>query len=294
MLVDVLQDQFVQDVKAAILATCDSSKFRQVVTMHARGVTDFVTEMNVAIYSELKRRLRLIEDMPVVHDEYELTDDMTKYWVIDPLDGNFNMMHGYPSYCSTVARVDNGVTTHGFVLNHLTHEMFLGIKGGCAYSLMPDQDNRQRLINVSITSRMENALVAYGHPFDKTRLDNLYRICKAIMLQAQDLKCNGPSSLDICYVACGYFDAYFEYDLNEWHYKAAKLILEEAGGTCSNFAGTEDIHGVQNIIATNSILHKEMLEYVKSENMTDKEINTAANKRNFQRRMRDMFSRGNA
>ena len=87
-------------------------------------------------------------------------------------------------------------------------------------------------------------------------------ISNKIIKQCHDLKRNGPASLDICYVACGRYDGYYECDLKEWDYKAAKLILEEAGGKITNWNGDNVLKGVNNILASNGKLHDKIMKFL--------------------------------
>jgi myo-inositol-1(or 4)-monophosphatase len=220
---------------------------------------DFVTDVDRDINTFLEFELKEIKNLPVVSEENNVKAKKD-YWVIDPIDGTTNLIHGYPSCCISIALVKNGKVTEGCVFNIFTKEMFVGIKGKGSYLCYSDSTYYKRL-NVSKVERLGDSLLGFGFPYDRFKAHALLQIIERLICECHDLKRMGPASLDICYVACGRLDGYYELDLNEWDYQAARLILEEAGGKLTN-QFNEDPDDKCNILATNGLIHEEMRKKV--------------------------------
>lgn len=235
----------------------------QKVFVERKGPSDFFTNIDTQIERNLINALKKIDDIPCLSEESSPEVYGNNYWVIDPIDGTTNFIHNYPSYCLSIAKVENGCAHYGFVYNLATKELFVGIKnhGAQLYSLKSHKLTPKN-ISVSNTKLISDSIVAFGCPYDKTKTEQLFRISNNILKKCHDLKRNGPASLDICYVACGRLDAYYEFDLKEWDYRAAKLILEEAGGILTDWNGRRALKGQNNIAASNVKVHKELLEFL--------------------------------
>ncbi len=178
-------------------------------------------------------------------------------WVIDPLDGTTNFAHTYPVSCVSIAYEENGVVQLGGVFDPYRDELFFAERGQGATL------NGQEIV-VSQTASLRDSLLATGFPYDRReKIDDYLAIFKTFLLKVQDLRRAGAAALDLCYVACGRFDGYWELQLQPWDKAAAALILEEAGGSISDFSGNPlTLEGPQNL-ATNGFIHREMLETLK-------------------------------
>ena len=154
-------------------------------------------------------------------------------WVIDPLDGTTNFSHGLPVYSVSVALYQNNRPIVGVVYEVNKDELFSAVKGGGAFL-------NDKPIHVSKIPTLEKSLVATGFPyymFDK--LDDYFEILKSLMQKTHGLRRLGSAAVDLCYVACGRFESYFEFNLNAYDVAAGALIVLEAGGSVSNFLGED-------------------------------------------------------
>jgi myo-inositol-1(or 4)-monophosphatase len=181
-------------------------------------------------------------------------------WIIDPLDGTVNFAHGYPAFCVSIAFEADGRPEYGAIYDPLRDELFEGKRGQGAWL------NGQP-IKVSTTARLDRALVATGFPYDiRERLDETLGRMKRILRIAQGLRRGGSAALDMAYVACGRLDGFYEENLKPWDTAAGLLIIEEAGGRITDFAGGPyDIYSA-NILASNGVLHTKILACLKDEN----------------------------
>lgn len=233
----------------------------ELVNITKKGLADFVTNIDLQLESMLIGGLKEIDDVACLSEESNQVVDCNNYWVIDPIDGTTNFIHGYPSYCISIAKVVDDITEYGFVYNLVSKELFIGIKGKGSY-LLNIRTDLQKDNHVSNTCKLSDSIIGFGCPYDKSKTDKLFAISNKILKVCHDLKRNGPASLDICYVACGRLDGYYEFDLKEWDYKAAKLILEEAGGKLTNWDGEDIDKDTNNVVVTNTSIHEEILRYL--------------------------------
>jgi myo-inositol-1(or 4)-monophosphatase len=175
-------------------------------------------------------------------------------WIIDPLDGTVNFAHGYPAFCVSIACEADGRLEYGVIYDPLRDELFEGKRGQGAWL-------NGRPIQVSTTARLDRVLVATGFPYDiRERLDETLGRMRRILGIAQGLRRGGSAALDMCYVACGRLDGFYEENLKPWDTAAGLVIIEEAEGKVTNFAGgTYDIYS-PNILASNGVLHTNLLQ----------------------------------
>ena len=226
-----------------------------------KATADFVTNKDLEIEKFLIQELQKIDDIPCLSEETESHSIDDRYWLIDPIDGTTNFIHRYPSYCTAVAKIEDGETVYGFVLDAVASVIYVGLKdhGSFKWNLITHEVTEMR---VSRTEHLTDSLIGFGCPYNKTKSERLFSILNAVFKKCHDLKRKGPASLDLCYVADGALDAYFEFDLKEWDYKAGALILREAGGVITDWDGKSDLQGKSNILATNGVLADELLQYL--------------------------------
>jgi len=180
-------------------------------------------------------------------------------WIIDPLDGTVNFAHGYPAFCVSIAFEAAGRLEYGVIYDPLRDELFEARRGqGASLNGQP--------IKVSTIDRLDRALVATGFPYDiRERLPETLARLGRIMAIAQGLRRGGSAALDMGYVACGRFDGFYEENLKPWDTAAGLLLIEEAGGRITTFAGGEyDIYS-NNIVASNGLLQDKILVCLKGE-----------------------------
>lgn len=254
-------NSLVYSVYLLLLKMNQSISHRKNIVIEEKRQADFVTNIDFRVEHTLIEELQKIDNVPCLTEESNQFVDCNDYWVVDPIDGTTNMIHKYPSYCISIAKVRSGITEYGFVYNLALKELFIGIKDQGSY-LIHTKYATQKQIFVSDIFSMSDSLIGFGCPYDKSKTDKIFMISNKILKDCHDLKRNGPASLDICYVAVGRLDGYYEYDLKEWDYKAAKLILEEAGGLLTNWQGENIRKGSGNIVASNGRLHEQILKYL--------------------------------
>jgi myo-inositol-1(or 4)-monophosphatase len=178
-------------------------------------------------------------------------------WVIDPLDGTTNFIHKLPCYCVSIGMMQDGKLSLGVIYELNLDEMFYGYAGGEA------RMNKQK-INVSSTPLLSASLLATGFPYhDYSHMKPYMEVFEHLMQHSRGLRRMGSAAVDLAYVACGRFDAFYEYGLNPWDVAAGIFLVELAGGKNSDFSGGENYLSGNEIISTNGKIHDELVEVIK-------------------------------
>jgi len=226
--------------------------------IESKGYANYVTDLDKTIERQIIDEILAMYPQALFISE-EKTDSITSdsCWILDPIDGTTNLIHGYPSVAISLAHVVNGETLFGAVYSVKTQELFYAEKGKGAFIL---KEKKNKKISVSSCSTIEKSLIGFGCPYDKKKIDRLFSILKPLLTKCDDLKRSGPASVDICYVACGRLDGYLEIDLEAWDYAAGALILKEAGGMLTDFDNNSHPKGKSNVLATNGYMHKKILK----------------------------------
>ena len=174
-------------------------------------------------------------------------------WIIDPLDGTTNYAHSYPCFCASVGLEIDGEIVAGAVYNPMIDELFTSIKGEGAYL----NGNR---IRVSKIGDINKSLLATGFPYDirESKENNLNHFCN-FAVRAQAIRRPGSAVLDLCYLAAGRFDGFWELKLYPWDMAASSLIVKESGGMITDFKGSEFSIYKGEMLASNGLIHKEMI-----------------------------------
>ena len=226
-----------------------------------KGAIDLVTEVDRACEEEILGLLGgRFPDHDVVTEERVLEKKGSSHvWYVDPLDGTTNFAHGYPFFCASVGLVVDGVRVAGAVYDALRDELFTGERGVGAFL------NGRRL-GVSGARELIDGLLVTGFPYDlHTDLENRLRLFVRFARKARGLRRDGAAALDLCYVAAGRFDAFFEERLQSWDMMAGSLFVEEASGRVSRFDGSPlDLRGDE-VVASNGHLHDAMLLVLKED-----------------------------
>jgi len=174
-------------------------------------------------------------------------------WVIDPLDGTTNFIHGIPNFSVSIALMEGDQVILGVVYEVNRHECFYAQKGGGAFC----NDTR---IKVSEAPDLSAALIATGFPYYNFELiDRYLNSMKSLMQKTHGLRRLGSAAVDLCYVAAGRTEGFFEYNLNSYDVAAGAIIVSEAGGTVTDFAGGSDFVFGRKIVASNGKIHSEFL-----------------------------------
>lgn len=226
-----------------------------------KGAIDPVTETDLQSQEMITALIRqtfpdhgLLAEEKMAGAEGKKSEASTPYrWIIDPLDGTVNFAHGFPAFCVSIALEMEGTLHCGVIYDPLRDELFEARKGGGAFL-------NGRPISVSKTDRLDRALLTTGFPYDiRERLPETLARLGRLLGVAQGVRRAGSAALDMCYVACGRFDGFWEENLKPWDTAAGFLIIEEAGGKITTFAGTPyDIYA-PNILCSNGKLHGSML-----------------------------------
>lgn len=178
-------------------------------------------------------------------------------WVIDPLDGTTNFIHRLPCFAISIALFENMEPVIGVVNELNFKECFTAIKGNGARL-------NGKKITVSAQNKLEDSLIATGFPYNDFGLQKEYmKLFEELMKCTQGLRRLGSASVDLCYVAIGRFEAFYEYGLKPWDVAGGALIVQEAGGKLSDFSGGDDYIFGKSIVASNGHLHKPFMEIVK-------------------------------
>lgn len=174
-------------------------------------------------------------------------------WIVDPLDGTTNFAHGYPCFAVSIGVEYHGVREVGVVYEPLRDELFHALRGGGAF-------RNDRPIRVSDETRLDRSMLTTGFAYDvhRNQDDNL-DLFRSFIKQARALRRDGSAAIDLCFVACGRFDGYWEKNLNPWDVSAGLLIVEEAGGRVSDYAGGRVPRSGAQVVASNSKIHDAML-----------------------------------
>jgi myo-inositol-1(or 4)-monophosphatase len=228
--------------------------------IHKKGTIDLVTEVDLAV--ERMIRALVAERYP---DHDVLAEEMggptgesrSRFcWIVDPLDGTTNYAHGLPLFCCTVGLEVDGRLEVGAVYDPTRDELFTAERGKGAFL------NGTR-IHVSQTPRLIDALLVTGFPYAvQEKMTELVGLFAAFLGEARAVRRLGSAALDICYVACGRVDGFWEQGLNAWDIAAGVLLVEEAGGRVTALDGGPFNLRAGRIVATNGPLHDDMLRVV--------------------------------
>lgn len=224
-----------------------------------KAVNDFVSDVDrqaeQAVIETIKKSY---PDHAIKAEENgEIQGNKDFQWIIDPLDGTTNFLHGFPQFAVSIAFKQNGRLTQGVVFNPVNQELFTASRGEGA--MLND-----RRIRVSAQKGLEGALLGTGFPFkDQQHLDTYLETFKALFPMTAGIRRPGSAALDLAFVAAGRLDGFWEIALNEWDMAAGALLVREAGGLVSDFAGGDDYLETGNVVAGNPKVFKEILQNIK-------------------------------
>lgn len=223
--------------------------------IQAKSQNDFVTEVDRAAEDAIIHELRSkYPNHAILAEESGAHGKGDFQWVIDPLDGTTNYLHGFPQFSISIALRHRGRLECGLVYDPLREEMFTAERGGGA------QMNDRR-IRVANRLGLEGALIGTGFPFrDQRQLDTYLAMFRTMILNTAGLRRPGSAALDLAYVACGRTDGFWELGLAEWDMAAGALLINEAGGTVTDLAGGDRYFQTGNIIGGNLKLHRALRE----------------------------------
>jgi myo-inositol-1(or 4)-monophosphatase len=230
-------------------------RFDESHSIHHKGEINIVTDVDIECQERILSILstRCPGDDVISEEKDNLFTGDKNRWIIDPIDGTTNYAHGYPFFCTSVAYEVNGEIACGVVYNPIFDELFFATKGKGAYlNGLP--------LAVSKMSDMKQSLLVTGFPYDlNSSSNNNIDHFVSFLYEAQAIRRDGSAALNLCYVAAGRFDGFWELKLNPWDTAAGLLITQEAGGRVTGFEGEPfDIYRGR-IVASNGLIHEKML-----------------------------------
>jgi myo-inositol-1(or 4)-monophosphatase len=229
------------------------------LTVRAKRQNDFVSEVDHAAEDAIISILReAYPDHGILAEESGTRDADAEYvWVIDPLDGTTNFLHGFPQYCVSIGLLHKGKPAQAVVYDPNRNELFTATKGVGAYL-------NDRRIRVSATDKLENSLMGTGFPFREVgHLDDYLRMFKNVTMATSGIRRPGAAALDLAWVACGRIDGFWEIGLSPWDMAAGALLVREAGGLIGDLEGNEGFMESGRVVATNSKLFSALLQVLK-------------------------------
>lgn len=214
-----------------------------------KGLNDLVSYVDKTSEKLLVDKLsEIFPDAGFIVEENTKSETKEYNWIVDPLDGTTNFIHGIPCYAISIALEHNGEIIIGVVYEVAQDECFWAFKNGGAYL----NGNK---IHVSDRKTLSESLIATGFPiYNFSRLDSFISTLTYLMKNTHGIRRIGAAAADLCYLACGRVDAFFEYNLNAWDVAAGALIVKEAGGTVSDFKSQQNWLFGREIVATNKHL----------------------------------------
>ncbi len=240
--------------------------WQQAKQVHYKSAIDLVTTVDRQAEERIVHLLQKhFPDHSILAEEETTIDNpQSSYrWIIDPLDGTTNFAHAYPHFCVSIALEQEGDLALGLVYDPLREELFKAVKGqGASLNGNP--------IQTSKVTQLGTALLATGFPYDQRENAAFYlSFFNAFMLHSQGIRRNGSAALDLCYLACGRLDGFWELKLRPWDTAAGSLIVREAGGTLTDFSGNEFSIQGEETLGSNGFIHDEMLDAIKgAKNLT--------------------------
>ncbi len=231
--------------------------FRGKFTMRLKAPRNIVTQADVECEQAVKRIIsNAFPSHSFIGEEEGAQGRTGEVWHIDPIDGTTNFAHGLEYFCTSIGFVKNGWVVCGAVYQPALKKMFYASKGGGAFL-------NGKKIHVSAVSRLEDALLISGFPYDNSRLEEkTFASMKSLVGKCHDIRRFGSAALDFCAVAEGSCEAFFEYSLHSWDVAAGLLIVEEAGGAVTDINGVKATVGSGHFLASNRLLHRQVLERI--------------------------------
>ncbi|HIT53665.1 MAG TPA: inositol monophosphatase [Candidatus Fimivicinus intestinavium] len=246
--------RMIELVRGAQSILMDENAARQVTV---KGVADYVTQVDLRVQAYFQQRLAALDPQAAFLAEEKENEKVAgkPAWILDPVDGTTNLIHDYRMSAVSLAYYDGASVACGVVYNPFTQELFTAQRGGGAFlNGVP--------IRCSAARTMDDCLAAIGTaPYYKAEAAQNFALFQKVFLACQDIRRSGSAALDLCYVACGRIDAYFERHLKPWDYAAGLLLVQEAGGCVTDWQGhLPEVTKPGNVLATNGKLHEQFLE----------------------------------
>jgi len=218
-----------------------------------KGRNDFVTEVDRGAEAEIVHTIRKAHpDHAILAEEGGADGKHDWLWIVDPLDGTTNFLHGFPHFAVSIAAQHKGKLQLGVIYAPCTQDLYVAQRGGGAVL-------NSRKIRVSKTAALDESLVGTGVPIRAgANLDQYLPQLRAVVEKTAGVRRAGSAALDLAYVACGRLDAFWELNLNAWDMAAGVLLVEEAGGVASELFGGDDPLKTGHVLAANTKMHEQL------------------------------------
>lgn len=219
-----------------------------------KGAIDLVTETDLKCEEYLIHHIgRAFPHDGIMTEERSIINPQSdRRWIIDPLDGTTNFSHRFPFFAVSICLEIEKVIRYGVVFAPILEELFEAELGKGARL-------NGKMIQVSTVENITNSLIATGFPYDRWQNADFYlKEYLAFLKKCQGIRRAGAASIDLCYVACGRLEGFFERKLHPWDVGAGSLIIRESGGKITNFTGENWDYDQETILASNSLIHSEM------------------------------------
>lgn len=227
-------------------------------SIETKGKQNFVTEVDKEAEQRLVKSLRkIIPDSGFIVEEGTVKKKGAKYiWIIDPLDGTTNYIHNAPPLAISIGLMEDNELVMGVILELSLNECFYAFKGNPSYL-----DGKE--IKVSSVDKVKNSLIATGFPYHNfSRLQPFMESLSYLFNNSHGVRRMGSAATDLAYVACGRYDAFYEYNLNPWDVAAGAFIIQQAGGKVADFKGGNNYLFGKELVATNCNMFEEFLGIV--------------------------------
>jgi len=227
------------------------------LSITAKGPRDFVSEVDHAAEAAIVETIHAAyPDHAILAEEGTAkgrNPSADEVWIIDPLDGTTNFLHGFPQYCVSIALKQRGQITQAVIYDPVRNDLFTATRGRGAFL----NDRRMR---VSRRQHLREALIGTGFPFrDGRHLDTYLQMMRTMVIESAGVRRPGAAALDLAYVAAGYYDGFWEIGLNPWDIAAGSLLITEAGGLIGDLAGEPNYLDSGEVVAANPRVFAQML-----------------------------------
>lgn len=227
------------------------------LTVSHKSRNDYVSEVDRLAEEEIIRAIhKAYPDHAILAEESGKRSGNDYQWIIDPLDGTTNYLHGFPQFAVSIALCHRGKVEHGCVYDPLREELFTASRGSGAFL-------NDRRIRVSAARTLEGTLIGTGFPFKQQQHLNTYlEMFKVLHRESAGIRRAGSAALDLAYVAAGRLDGFWEIGLNPWDMAAGALLIQEAGGMVGDFRGGDAYQESGNIVAGNPKVYQAILQAI--------------------------------
>lgn len=250
-----LTEQVVDLAREIGILIKDELKVFSIDKIQTKGRNDFVSYVDKSAEDKIVSQLSaFLPEAGFIAEENTQLQKKDRYnWVVDPLDGTTNFIHGIPIFAVSIALMEADEVILGVIYEPNLDECFYASKNGQAYC-------NAKVIQVSTPALLSDSILATGFPYaDYSMLDQYLNLFKNLLLKTHGVRRLGSAAVDLAYVACGRFDGFFEYGLNPWDVAAGILIVQQAGGRVSDFAKGDDFIFGAEIVASNTKIHNELM-----------------------------------